>query len=117
MTSILTLATLGYRDNKVHALLLKNNELEEALKQEKANTLRLARTNDALEKQLVLLNSQVKSTQERLLPRKYSYPLPCISAFNDEPRLTTDMFEPLQQHACKNYQPSLGCYVGKLVSV
>lgn len=71
---ILTLATLGYRDNKVRALLLKNNELEEELKQEKANVLRLARTNDALEKQLVLLNSQVKSTQERVFPRKLLTP-------------------------------------------
>ena len=47
----------GYRENKVRTLLFKNQELEQALKDEKANVRRLVRANDALEKQVLQLNA------------------------------------------------------------
>lgn len=45
----------GYRENKVRTLLFKNNELEQTLKEERANVRRLVRANDALEKQVIEL--------------------------------------------------------------
>ena len=46
----------GYRENKVRTLLFRNNELEQALQEEKDTVRNLVRLNDALEHQIFKLN-------------------------------------------------------------
>jgi hypothetical protein len=68
----------GYRENKVRTLLFKNNELEQTLKEERANVRRLVRANDALEKQLLQLNAA------RHLPRSApAQATQCINAWSE----------------------------------
>jgi hypothetical protein len=51
----------GYRENKVRSLLFKNAEIENQLKEERHKVVRLARANDALERQLLHLNAQFRA--------------------------------------------------------
>jgi len=59
-------------------VLVKNNELEQTLKEERANVRRLVRANDALEKQLLQLNAA------RHLPRSApAQATQCINAWSE----------------------------------
>jgi hypothetical protein len=51
----------GYRENKVRSLLFKNARLEIQLKEERDKVVRLARANDALQRQLLHLNAQFRA--------------------------------------------------------
>ena len=51
----------GYRENKVRSLLFKNAEIDNQLKEERDKVVRLARANDALERQLLHLNAQFRA--------------------------------------------------------